>query len=168
MKIEPTQEQLRYLFEYNTDGYLVWKALTPNNKTKLIGKIAGTDNGAGYIQVSINKVRHVLHRLIWIYHNGNIQKGLEIDHRDVNNRNNKIDNLRVCTRSQGTSNRRKQSNQTSRYKGVSWSKEAKKWRAQITINYRFIHLGMFNTEEEAYTSYCKAAKEYHGEFACLV
>jgi len=39
---------------------------------------------------------------------------------------------------------------SSKYKGVSWSKKYKKWRAYTTINKKFKHLGYFEDEEEAY------------------
>ena len=47
-------------------------------------------------------------------------------------------------------------NNTSGYKGVTWNKEAKKWRAQIWTNGKSIHLGTYATAEEAYAAYCMA------------
>jgi len=39
---------------------------------------------------------------------------------------------------------------SSKYKGVSWHKQHKKWQVRISINKKQIHLGYFKTEEEAY------------------
>ena len=47
-------------------------------------------------------------------------------------------------------------NNTSGYKGVTWNKEAKKWRAQVWLNGKSIHLGTYATAEEAYAAYCRA------------
>ena len=56
-------------------------------------------------------------------------------------------------------------NNKSGYKGVYWSKERKKWCAQITINNKTKGLGRYDTIEEAIEARKKAAKEYYGEFA---
>jgi hypothetical protein len=50
---------------------------------------------------------------------------------------------------------------------VSFHKASGKWIAQICINGKKKHLGLFSTPELAYAAYCKAALEYHGKFACL-
>jgi hypothetical protein len=47
-------------------------------------------------------------------------------------------------------------NNTSGYKGVTWNKEAKKWRAQVWLNGKSIHLGTYATAEEAYAAHCRA------------
>ena len=47
-------------------------------------------------------------------------------------------------------------NNTSGYKGVTWNKRAKKWRAQIWLDGKFVHLGTYATAEEAYAAYCRA------------
>ena len=41
---------------------------------------------------------------------------------------------------------------TSKYKGVYWYKNSRKWVARITVNSKLKHLGSFNSEEEAYTA----------------
>ena len=37
-----------------------------------------------------------------------------------------------------------QSNNTSGFRGVLWNKDSKKWQASITVNYKNIHLGLFD------------------------
>mgnify|MGYP003543053875 FL=1 len=51
---------------------------------------------------------------------------------------------------------------TSIYKGVSWSKFAKKWSAYIKLNYGKKHLGYYLIEEDAAKAYNKAAIENFG------
>ena len=50
-------------------------------------------------------------------------------------------------------------NFTSKYKGVSWSKRDKKWRARIFLNKQEINLGYFTKELEANEAYQKALLE---------
>lgn len=87
------------------------------------------------------------------------------DHIDGNPLNNCRSNLRLATPAENARNRGKQRDNTSGFKGVHWNKQRRNWRAQIKINQKGIHLGVFDTPEEAYAAYCKAAKELHGEFA---
>jgi len=90
-----------------------------------------------------------------------------IDHEDDNPLNNKKSNLRICTQSQNTANKRKQSNNTSGFKGVSWHKTRSKWRASIRFEYKQYHLGLFKSKGEAAFVYNAAAEKLHGEFARL-
>ena len=75
----------------------------------------------GYINVILcddekNKVRFSLHRLIWTVVNGEIPKGLQINHIDENKYNNSISNLSLVTPSEnvnwGTGNERRRKAET--------------------------------------------------------
>jgi len=92
-------------------------------------------------------------------------KGMETDHVNGLTLDNRKSNLRICTHSENSMNRIKQSNNKSGFKGISWSKDNKKWRATIQLNYKKIHLGYFSDKEWAYAAYCTAATKYHKEFA---
>ena len=100
---------------------------------------------------------------------GKPSSGLMIDHKDGNGLNNTRANLRVVTRQQNDWNRgftwnTPKKTKTSKFKGVSL-KEGK-WRAQIFFKGK-IHLGTFNTAEEAAKIYDVAACYYFGSFARL-
>lgn len=62
---------------------------------------------------------------------------------------------------------RKRTYGTSKYKGVHWYKQSKKWMVQIRLNDKQIYLGLFEREDDAARAYNKKAKEIFGEFACL-
>ena len=91
--------------------------------------------------------------------------GMYSDHIDGDKANNQRQNLRVCTTAENMCNRGKQSNNTSGYKGVSWIEQTRKWRAQIWVNNKRIHLGVFSSPHDAATVYDVAAVKYHGEYA---
>ena len=91
--------------------------------------------------------------------------GMDTDHINMNKLDNRRENLRTCTRSQNKMNQEKIGNGTSKYKGVYWRSKEKKWSAGIMINQKKIHLGVFNTEEEAARAYDLGAKRLYGEFS---
>ena len=92
---------------------------------------------------------------------------LVVDHIDHNGLNNTKANLRLCTTSQNNRNCVPKKGTTSRYKGVVWNKERKKWRAAITFNKKAQLLGDFENEIDAAKAYDRKAAELFGEFACL-
>lgn len=94
-------------------------------------------------------------------------EGMSTDHINGDKLDNRRSNLRICSTSSNMRNRGKQNNNTSGYKGVFWSIPAGRWRAQIVVNKKSIHLGLYDTTEEAASAYNVAAKEYFGEFANL-
>jgi len=87
------------------------------------------------------------------------------DHQNHNTLDNRQTNLRISTRSQNQMNRKLVQNTSSKFKGVCWHKQTKKWEAYITINGRRKHLGLWIFEELAALAYDFAALEYHREFA---
>ena len=93
--------------------------------------------------------------------------GERVDHRDFNKLNNCRLNLRVANASQNRAYRKIDKTNTSGYKGVSWSKQTKRWRAAIECNDKTFFLGYFMDKESAACAYDIKAKELFGEFAYL-
>lgn len=91
--------------------------------------------------------------------------GMDTDHMDGNKLNNQKANLRSCTRSQNCQNARGRIKGTSKYMGVYWNKRDSKWRAAITVNYKKIVLGSYNSEHDAALAYNRGAIKYHGKNA---
>lgn len=94
-------------------------------------------------------------------------EGLVVDHIDHDGCNNRRSNLRLATLTENSQNKRGWAKTTSRYKGVYWRKNRKKWAAAIVANKERHHLGCFKNEVEAAKAYDEAAKKLHREFAAL-
>lgn len=99
----------------------------------------------------------MLHRFIM-----NCPKGFEVDHINNDGLDNRRENLRLCTRSQNNGNRRLT---TIKFKGVSWERKSKSWRASIGKDYVNYELGRYKTAEEAAEAYDRAARRLYGQFA---
>ena len=105
-----------------------------------------------HYHISYKRVKLSLHRLFFYWHNGFLPR--LVDHKDTNPQNNEIENLRELTTSQNTRNSHKIKKKTSsKYKGVCWNKQNKKWQANLTINYKMIFLGYFDNEDDAGQAY---------------
>ena len=91
----------------------------------------------------------------------------EGDHENHDTLNNRRLNLRRASKQENCGNQRKPSNNTSGYKGVSWHKQHKKYAAGIRIHYKRMHLGYFDTAEQAAHAYNEAALWYFGDFSLL-
>jgi hypothetical protein len=88
------------------------------------------------------------------------------EHQDHDGLNNQRYNLRSCTNQQNQMNSNSLTG-SSRFKGVSWDKYKKKWRATIIFNGRQYYLGLSLSELEMAEAYNRKAKELFGEFANL-
>ena len=112
----PSQEFLRECFDYR-DGELFWRVRPRSHfrsdkgwhciNGRDAGKKAGNLKANGtYFEVKIgNYGCYYLHRIVWAWHYGPFDPSLEIDHRDENKRNNRIENLRICSASENMYNR---------------------------------------------------------------
>lgn len=152
--------EVRHLFRYESvSGDLLWSVQQSNRAP--IGSIAGkAPNGKGYRSVTINGVIYLLHRLVWIYHYGDIPSGYEIDHKDRNPSNCRIENLRLATSSQNNVNKATQNKLG--LKGVKAN--GTKFQARIRVNGKRVTIGSFDTAEKAHQAYMQKAKEIYGDF----
>ena len=115
------------------------------------------------IQVDGKRLNVRMHRLIMGLRNGDPR---QIDHRNRVRLDNRRNNLRICTIAENNRNVGVRSNSKSGYKGVSWNKCRGRWHSRIGANGKVIHLGYFDTAEQAHEAFVKAARELHEDFFC--
>ncbi len=116
-----------------------------------------------YVVGKINNKDVRMHRYIL-----NAPNNIYVDHIDNNPLNNKKENLRLATAQQNSFNKSKtNTNCTSKYKGVSYSKQNKKFMATLFYQSIKYNLGSYNNEIIAGLAYNIKAQELFGEFANL-
>lgn len=138
-------ERCREIFDY-IDGKLYWKIKT--GYKPIIGKPAGYLNTLGYIEIGADGERHLAHRLVWLWHHGYLPENY-LDHINRDRADNRIENLREVSQSCNIRNSNLSKASTSGFTGVSYDVDRGKWGAHIKVNYKKIHLGRYNTIEEA-------------------
>lgn len=134
-----------------------WKPTTTYLKP-LIGK-------KGYLRVQLRKIgklrTRTIHTIVWDAFGDRPRNGLklQVDHIDDNKQNNRIDNLQLLTNRQNVSKGLKNKKMSSKYTGVYWRKDIKKWCSKIDINGKTKANGVFIKEHDAHLAYQKALKE---------
>jgi len=123
-------------------------------------------NGNVYAAICVKKngvnKKMYLHRII-----ARARDGQVVDHSNGNPLDNRRCNLRICTQGQNLRNQKLRKDNTSGYKGVSYSKFHGKFVAYISVDNKRVSLGLYKCAIEAAKKYDIAAKQYHGQFALL-
>lgn len=126
-------------------------------RPKLIRPGPQSNRGA----IMINGKNYLIYRIIWLMYYGEPIPN-EIDHKDGDRFNNRIDNLRAATHTQNLNNVKKYRNNTTGIKGVYMQNG--RYKAAIGFNNKLIHLGYFDTLEEAIKARQDATIKLHGKF----
>lgn len=160
-----TYEKLSEWLRYEpATGDIFW--LKKPAKQIASGAKAGCDSGH-YRVVRIEGRLVPVHRVACILSRLDITDK-HVDHINGNGKDNRLSNLRPCTRYENMHNTLPHSdNAYSEWKGVSFDPKAKarKWYARIYVNGKSIWLGSFESEREAAEAYLFAALEHQGDFA---
>ena len=158
-------EHLQKLLRYDPEtGRFFWRMSRPKCR---VGAEAGSvlkTRSCTYLRVVIDTRRYQAHRLAWLYMTGE-WPSVDIDHIDCNGLNNRWTNLRAATRTENLRNSQLRSDNISGYKGVSYNSARGRWISCIKVGDKNLHLGRFDTPEEAHAAYRVAAEKHFGEFA---
>lgn len=155
-----TQIQLKEVLNYDeSTGIFTWKVLSSHTR---IGDAAGTMMTTGYVEIKLDGVRYLAHRLAWFYVHGEFPKG-KLDHKDERRANNRILNLRPATHAQNIMNSKARSK--CGVKNVYWRSDTKSYAVRFKIDGKHLCFGQFSSLEEATAQATKTRLELHGEFA---
>jgi hypothetical protein len=137
--------------EVFSDGRIM--RFNKNNEPRIV---QNTNNNDGYNLIGCNGKNIRRHRIIAFTFLGldisNLK--LQIDHRNGDRLFNAVSNLRIVNHQQNHFNR-------TAAKGYYLHKTTQKWCAQIRLNDKLIHIGLFDTEEEARAAYLDAKQIHH-------
>lgn len=157
----PKQSRLKELFTYD-NGKLVRNISVGNSAAGKV--IIGKLEKSGYYRMNIDGNSYLTHRVIW-----KLLKGTEpefIDHIDQNRINNKIENLRQCTKNENARHQLTPKNNTTGYIGVSFIRSEKYtgYVASISFDGKKKNVRVKNVLEGV-LKYNEMAKKYHGKYA---
>ena len=156
-KIPLTQGQFAIVDDDDFEKLSRYKWLvTKNRRTFYASRTVRLKDG------SHKKVNIQMHRKVL-----NAPDGAIVDHINHNGLDNRKANLRLVTAGQNCWNARKRYGCTSKYKGVSWNKSARKWQARIAYKRKWTFIGYFDDELSAAKAYDVKARELFGDFAYL-
>jgi hypothetical protein len=156
-----TQARVKELFEYYPNGCLVRKIQTSNRNK--VGNIVGSNNGNGYLRLSIQSKHYYLHQIIFLWHKGYIPK--EIDHKNGIRSDNRIENLREATHLQNGKNLTLRKSNLVGINGVRHDLERNKWASSIVVDGIKKYLGRFDNLDDAITARKKAEILFYKEWS---
>ena len=156
-----TAERLRALLDYAPDtGRFCWRVRRgPAAK----GAEAGHRTAQGYRIIRVDGAAYMAHRLAWLHVHGEHPPD-EIDHINGDPTDDRIANLRPCSRQENARN--VSGGRTSRFKGVyRRNGRTPRWVAHIRVDGKQCYLGSFASDEDAWAAYKAAALRHYGKFA---
>lgn len=164
-KLNLPQEFFRSAFHYDTESGKLF------NKKKFddgISKPIGYGNAASkerYVivcaRINGKNVQFYAHRVAWIVANGDIPDGMQIDHINGSQDDNRLCNLRCVTGTQNAQNLRgPRKTSRSGILGV-FPRSHGRWGASIKANGKRMDLGIYNSIEEAHQAYVAKKRQVH-------
>lgn len=157
----PIEEYIKAVLRYDPESGIIYWNIDKVGVKK--GQPIYTYKKDGYPRIKIKKKAFPAHRVAFLLMTGEWPQFV-VDHVNGDKTDNRFCNLRLATKAQNSQNSKLSIKNASGYKGVSWHKAAKKWRADICANRRLYFLGLFNNKEDAINARKKAEEELHGDF----
>ena len=158
----PPIDEIRRRVHYDPlTGKMTWLRAKANGIKP--GTEVGGVNAQGYRSFSCRQHVIKVHRLAFAFTHGRWPEPY-CDHINGDKLDNRACNLRECSPFQSAQNRCLFKNSKSGIKGVSWDREARKWRARAWMHGRAKLSGRFGRLEDAITFVKQAREQLHGEF----
>jgi hypothetical protein len=165
----PSQAYLRECFDYDpASGKISWRERPLSHfKTEEDGRRWNatypsretfTGVSDGYKRGHIKKTVYRAHRVIWKWMTG--AEPDFVDHINGRRDDNRWENLRSVSRVENHRNSRRYKSNKSGSTGVIFHKAARKWNAQIRVEGRSLHLGLYDCIDDARKARAEAEVRY--------
>lgn len=161
-------EQVHRLFVVDeVAGRFFWK-IPPRTHPRLLGKEAGsikkTHSGKLYWMIKIGGTIFNRSRLMYLHIHGRFPYPC-VDHVNGNSLDDRPDNLREATITENAWNHKFRARRIDLPMGVRLIQSSGRYQARISCNKKQIHIGAYDTPEEAHAAYVSKRKELFHEFA---
>jgi hypothetical protein len=153
-----TQDRLKTLLDYDPETGVFTRKVSVSN-ARADREAGGLDRANGYVRIRLDGVRYKAHLLAWLYQYG-CWPLAQVDHINRVRHDNRIANLRLVTPAQNAQNRKLQRNNASGHRGVYWHRQRNKWAALIAHQHKSIHLGVYDTFQDAVNARLAAEKRF--------
>jgi hypothetical protein len=142
----------------NKNGEIFEYAKCSPQDFDILNKYKWNKNDGGYAKTMVNNINISMHKfIITVIDKIIIPDGYLIDHINVKDENNRLnncrENLRIITIPQNAGNRSKRENVSSIYFGVGYRKDREKYYSQIIINGKHVSFGNHVNEIDAAIAY---------------
>jgi hypothetical protein len=165
-RLSPDPQKLHSIVYYD-NGKLYWKKRgNPRFDNAWANKEAGCYKyPSGYGTISYDGGHLMIHRAVWILHHGAIPCDQEIDHINGVKADNRIGNLRICSKGQNICNSKLRLDNSTGVKGVHKTEDGRYWRVRVQFNGKRHELGVYKSLEDAELVARTARDAQHGDFA---
>jgi hypothetical protein len=157
-----TQDKLKEYLAYDScTGVFTW--LKPKARRIKVGSVAGSPVvRGGYLSIMLDGINYPCHQLAWLYVYGYIPNEI-VDHRNNQPTDNRINNLRLATKTNNAYNTKLSKRSTTGIKGVHIRNG--KYIARVTANGVSHFLGSYTSIDAATNAVRSARERLHGEYA---
>ena len=152
-------DSLEYLPE---TGHFFW---LKSSRGRKLGVPAGNvdRSSCGYVRIYVQGKRYQAHRLAWRFFYGQFPPlEMDVDHINGNRSDNRIENLRLASRSENAINSGIYISNTTGFKGVS--KAGGGFVATANCAGKSYYLGIFDTPQAAHFEYTRFCQRRFGAF----
>lgn len=155
----PSRNELLDAFDYDPlTGVLRWRQCFSNAAPA--GTVAGSAKGQVGFRGRLHGVSRIIFKILYD------EEPEQVEHRDLNNRNNRADNLRAADNAQNQWNTLVRKDNFLGVKGIRCRRG--RYDARINVRGTSIYLGAFATLNEAKQARDTAVLKFHGEFGRIV
>lgn len=169
-KEEISYTEANTYFKYKK-GRLYWKKKPERHTSVTIGSLAGSiSKNSPYLRITLHKKTYMQHRIVFLLHHKYCPEVVAVIDKTLTDEgvyDISLENLKETTNSYSRVTSKVRIGNTSKYRGVSYNKDYKKYIVRLSVDGVRKIYGKYENEIEAAKRYDEVAKELIGEEAVL-